>query len=131
MGLFEQIQRDIKSIVTNLNDFGVPIILTAPTIPITTVTVAGTIKKHHLTYDEFGNVKASINANVTNATCSVSALTLNAENYPYRNAENLVTFKGHKATWTDVSGLPITYAVNQWFPDAQTGMIVLILGDLE
>lgn len=132
MGLIEQIQKDIQGITSNTNDFGVPLTFEAPTSPVTIVTVAGTVKKHHLTFDEFG-APIRGKANVLNATCSVSALTLNAATYPYTitDADGVVKayFKGHKVTWADVSGVPQTYIIDQWYPDDQTGMIVLILGE--
>lgn len=127
MGLMDTIAQDIKSILTNTNDFGVNITLYAPTSPQKVVTVGGTVKKHHLTFDENGMVKG----NVKNATCTVSELSLNAANYPVRNANGEVTFEGHRVSWSDVNGTAITYAVNEWWPDERLGVLVLILGDYE
>jgi hypothetical protein len=126
MGLFEQIQADIKSILENTSDFGVPITLTANDSPATVVNVKGTIKKHHTVYDDMG-MPARTKGNTVNATCSVSMLSLNAVSYPYLNAEGRVSFKNHKATWSDATGNSIEYIVKEWYPDYQTAMIALEL----
>ncbi len=125
MGLNDQIRNDILSITTNTNEFGVPITFTAPTSPTTVRTVNGTIKKHRLEFDEFGQPKE----NVKSTTCSVSILAFNNASYPARNNDGVIDFTDHLAAFADVSGIATTYAVNQWFPDEQTGLIVFILGD--
>jgi len=125
MGLTEQIQQDLLAITTNANDFGVSLTFTAPTSPVIVVTTTGTAKRHHLEFDEMGMVKG----NSLNATCTISELALRALSYPVRNTNGDVTFKGHLVTWTDITGSAITYAINEWFPDETTGLIVLILGD--
>jgi len=53
-------------------------------------------------------------------------LSLNSENYPYLNAENRVSFKNHKARWTDATGT-VDYIVKEWYPDYQTASISLEL----
>jgi len=120
----QQVQKDIQSILGNPNERE-PITLTAPTSPLTVANVYGTAKKHHLLFDENGMVKG----NVTNATCTISILDLDAINYPYKNANGEVAMQRHTATWSDVSGVPVTYVVNEWYPDQTTGNVVLILGD--
>ncbi len=125
MSLTTQIQQDALDITTNLNDFGVSLTFTAPTSPIMVITVGGTIKKHHTDLDELGQVRG----NSLNASCTVSELALNAVNYPVRNANGQVTFKGHLVSWTDITGSEIKYAINEWHPDNKTGLIVLILGN--
>ena len=125
MGLTEQIQQDLLAITTNANDFGISLTFTAPTSPVTVVTTTGTAKRHHLEFDEMGMVKG----NALNATCTVSELALRALSYPVRNIDGKVTFKDHLVAWTDVTGSPITYIVNEWYPDETTGLIVLILGE--
>ncbi len=118
------VAQDIQQITTNSNDFAIPFVFTAPTSPVTVATIYGIGKKHHLEFDELGMVKG----NVTNATCTVSALSLNAVSYPYINSNNLISFKGHLVQWADVTGT-FQYVVNEWYPNEKTGQIVLILGN--
>jgi hypothetical protein len=126
MGLVEQIQRDIQSIRGNKSDFGVDITLTAPTSPLTVAVITGTTKKHHTIMDEMG-MPARNKANVINATCTVPTLSLDAVDYPYRTAGNRVSFKNHIVSWADIA-TTWTYKVEEWYPNEQTGEIVLILG---
>lgn len=126
MGLVAQAQADILNITTNLNDFGVSILFTNPnTSPSSAATVVGIIKKHRLEFDEFGQPKE----NVKSTTCSVSELEFNAKSYTIRNVDTVIDFNKHLAAFADVSGIVTTYAINQWFPDEQTGLIVFILGE--
>lgn len=125
MGLEDIIRNDILAIRTNTNDFGTAITFQAPTSPVTTATIVGKVNKHHLVFDAMGMVKA----NVLNGSVSVSMLSLTAASYPFRNSEGRVTFKGHMVTWTDVTGLPQTYVIEEWYPDEVTGLLTLILGE--
>lgn len=127
MGIVEQARLDIQQILGNSNDFGVSLTLFAPTSPVTELTIVGTIKKHHTMYHEYG-MPARSKANTVNATCTVSMLTLDENNYPYLNAEHRADFKGHKVSWIDSTGNEILYAVNQFYPDYQTGSVTLELG---
>ena len=76
--------------------------------------------------DELGNMVRG-KGNAINATLTVSALTLDALNYPYRDSEGRVTFKNHKVVWADINA-EYTYLVNEWYPDEITGNISLQLG---
>jgi len=127
MGLVGQIQKDIQSIRGNPAGFGVSVLFEAPTSPVATATIYCTTKKHHTVFDEFGQ-QVRNKANTLNASVTVSTLSLNDANYPYRNNDARISFKGHYVTWADVTGTPIKYAVNEWLPNEQTGEIVLILG---
>ena len=125
MGLIQTIQRDIQRVLGNTTEFAQSVTLIAPTSPITSVTTTGTVKKHHTVTDELGN-KVRARGNTINATLTVSTLTLNALNYPYRDSNGRVTFKGHKVAWTDVNA-EYVYLVNEWYPDEVTGNISLEL----
>jgi hypothetical protein len=122
MGIVEQARLDIQQILGNSNDFGVSLTLFAPTSPVTELTIVGTIKKHHTVFDELG-VPTRSKANTVNASCTVSMLTLDENNYPYLNANHRADFKGHKVSWADSTGNTIMYVVEQWFPDYQTGSV--------
>lgn len=128
MGL-DFIQKDVKSILTNVGDFGTGIVLTAPTSPVTTLSFTGFLKKHHTTYDASG-IKSRSKGNTMTATVDVSTLTLDDNDYPYRNDDGRADFKNHLVTVSDVSG-EYTYKVEEWYPNEFTGNIVLVLGYYE
>jgi len=56
---------------------------------------------------------------------TVSELTLAALDYPVRNTSNAVALKGHRVTFSDLTGEQATYVVSEQFPNAQTGVIRL------
>lgn len=126
MGLIEQVRLDVQSIRGNPNDFGQLLTLIAPTSPETVINIYGTARKNHTQMDEFG-LKVRSKGNTIYASCTVSMLTLNENNYPYRDSEEKTTFKGHRVNWTDISG-EYNYEVNEWEPNENAGEVVLKLG---
>lgn len=70
-----------------------------------------------------GNVVAKI------ARLMVSELALKAVGYPVRNTANKVALKGHRITYTDISGSQATYIVKEQYPNGLTGLIRLDLSD--
>lgn len=122
MGLIDQIQADIKSITSNLNDFGVAMILTAPTNE--TITITGIHTKHHLGIDTDGNM---VNSKKASIAFSESLLV----GYPCRNLSQEVNLKNHKVSVKDSTIILKNYRVQSWFPDETIGLIVCILEDFE
>lgn len=126
MGIIEQARLDMQQILGNSNDFGVSLTLLAPTSPVTTLEIVGTVKKHHIRFDEIG-MPVRTSGNTVNATVTVSMLTLDEAEYPYLTAAKRADFKGHKVSWIDSTGNDVTYIVNQWYPDYLTGSVSLEL----
>ena len=73
---------------------------------------------------EFGEPIASKTARL-----SLSERSLTDVSYPVRNSVNRVALKGHRITYTDISGAQATYIVTDQFPNSVTGLIVLQLGE--
>jgi len=124
MGLIEQARIDIARITQNLNEFGVNINLIARTGE--TASVTGLHTRHHLGVDSEGNMINSRNVHI-----SISEDALIAANYPYRDSNDEVDFKSHRANVIDSSGELRLYKVTQWHQDETIGLIVIILGDYE
>lgn len=122
MGLIDQINLAVKSITSNLNDFGVSITLTAPTLEV--IIITGIHTKHHLGVDTDGNM---VNSKKASIAFSESFLI----NYPCRNSNQEVDLNNHKVSVKDSTGIVKNYIVQQWFPDETIGLIVCILEDFE
>jgi hypothetical protein len=124
MGLVEQAKADIKTITSNLNDFGVSMTFTAPTSE--TATITGLHTKHHMAYTPEGE-----RVNTKIASVAISEDLLTASSYPVRNSAGEVNMSGHLVSVADSTGSVKNYICNEWFPDEAVGIIVLILGDYE
>jgi hypothetical protein len=124
MGLIDQIQKDVASITSNLNEFGETLILTSPSNQ--TITVGGLHTKHHLNVDTEGN-----RVNAKNASVAISEKVLTDASYTVRNSNKEVALTGHKVEAKDSSGIFKKYRVQQAFPDEEIGLIVFILEDLD
>lgn len=126
IGLTQQIQNDIHEITTNKRDFGITLVFeNANTSPVTIATLEGTGKKINLVFDELGMVKAQGRT----ATCSVSELTFEAANYPYK-VNGIIDFNNHYVTMTEATS-SAKYVIKSWTPDEKYGLIVFDLGDYE
>lgn len=123
MGLIEQAKEDIEEITSDLEGFGVEMVLTAPTGEVLPIT--GLHTKHHLAIDQ----ETMKQVNSKNAHISVSEQFLIDAGYPYRNADNEVYLQGHLVTVNDSTGNSCVYVIREWFPDRTIGLIVCILGD--
>jgi len=125
MGLIAQSRIDIKNIVENANDFGVPMTLLAPDYGETAV-INGLHSKTHLQIDTDGNP-----VNAKNAHISFHENATGIGDYPIRNAAGEVDLKDHKVTVADSTGLNITYKIEDTYPNETTGLIVCLLGDFQ
>lgn len=123
MGLAQQVIEDIKQITANLNDWGIPIQLIAPTKEI--ANIVGLHTKHHLSLSPEG-----IPMNSKNASIAISEGNIPV-GYPFRNTNGEVRLKGHKCNVVDSTGIIKNYIIREWFPDESVGLIVCILGDFE
>ena len=124
MGLIEQAQQDLIDITTDLNGFGLSIILTAPNLQV--VNIVGIHHKHHLGIDTDGNA-----VNSKKSHCAISEKSILTANslYPIRNANGEVNLRGHKLSVIDSTQIVKNYIIKEWFPDESLGLIVVILGD--
>jgi len=122
MGLIEQAQKDTQSILSDLNEFGVVVKLTAPDNTI--LTIGGYHTKHNTGFDLDG---AQVQAKT--AYIAVSVLSLAEAGYPFRDGENEIVLLGHRAEAKDVSGVECKYVVRENYPDETAGIVVLILSD--
>lgn len=123
MSLIELANSDINDITTDLNGWGVGMVLTAPNA--TTLACVGLHTKHRSGYDSEG-----LQVNTKNAHISISEDVFIAASYPYRvNGE--VNLKDHLVTVKDSTRADIQYIIREWFQDETIGCIVCILGDYE
>jgi len=119
MSLLDTIKSDIQSITSNLNEFGVSIVLTSPNGAITTLN--GIHTKHHLGIDTDGNM-----VNSKKASIAFSETFLNC-----RNSNEEVALTNYRVSVKDSTGIVKEYIVQQWFPDETIGLIVCILEDYD
>ena len=119
MGLIDNINADIASITSNLNEFGVSIEIVSPNgVP---TTINGIHTKHHLGIDTDGNMVNSKKASIAFSEVF----------YPCRNSGGEVDLKNYKVNVKDSTGFTKNYIVQQWFPDETIGLIVCILEDYD
>lgn len=124
MGLIDQAREDIRFITTDLDGFGVTMILTAKTGEV--ATISGLHSKHHLGIDTEG-----VRVNTKNAHCSFSEKVLVDQGFPTRNERNELDLKGTKVTVKDSTGMDCLYVIRETYPSETVGLIVCILGDFE
>jgi hypothetical protein len=123
MGIMDDIQEDVRDILSDGDDFALPVTFTSSEEPKVTVTCNALAFRHSLVVDP----NTGLLVNGRNARVTVSELSLKALNYPVRNSNNVVAMKDHVLTWTDVSQQTRSYIVGQQFPDESTGLILLEL----
>lgn len=124
MGLIDQANKDIQQITSNSNEFGVPIILTAPNGQV--ANIVGIHPKVHLGVGTEGNVISSKQARITfseQAVKDANAL------YPLRGTNNLLDFRNHFFDVKDSTGILQRYQAQTVIPDETIGLILIILGD--
>lgn len=124
MGLLEDIQEDVRDILSDEEDFALPVTFTSNTNPTVIVVCGALAFRHSLVVDS----NTGLLVNGKNARITVSELSLSQLNYPVRNDANAVAMKDHIVSWTDASKQTRTYIVTQQFPDESTGLILLELG---
>ena len=131
MGLNEQIILDVAELTADTDDFGISILLTAPTLE--TATLNGYATKHHLKLDSAsGQVVNSKNASVVVAELNVLAAN---PLYPIRGTNpslpnyQEVSFIGHLVEVSDSSGVTKKYTCSENFADEACGLITLVLED--
>jgi hypothetical protein len=122
MGLLDQAREDVKDIMADGDEWGVEITFTAPNA--SSCTVIGLHTKHHLGIDSDGN-----RSNSKTASISVVESHLVDNDYPVRNNNGEVSFRNHKASVKDSTGVVKNYMISEWFPDETLGIIVCILTD--
>lgn len=127
MGIRDLIQADVKTILTNTGDFAHPVIFSVTGgSMVTTVTCNAMAYKHNIVWQDGMRIRVnSLNARVT-----VSELALKALGYPVRDTNNQVHLIGHRVTWTDISGVQITYTVTENYPNEVTGVILCRLSPI-
>lgn len=119
MSLISQARIDAKSFISNSDEWGVEMTLTAP--DSTTTTITGLFTKHHMAVDpESGMQVIGKNAHISFSESDLS-------DYPVR-VSGEVSLKGHKVTVADSYGT-LTYKIKEVQPDETLGIIVCILSD--
>lgn len=122
MGLIQQAQR--------LTQFQLGNITTGWATPVTwtngTVTVV--CNAFAIAHSTAMNVMTGAPERGLTARVTVSEASLVTLNYPVRDSEKRCILKGHRVTWTDVTGREETYIINEIRPDGTNGNIVCTLG---
>lgn len=124
MNLIDQAKADIEQITSNMDDFAVEIIFTAPNEQ--TATISGLHTKIHLGVDTDG-----LPVNSKKAHISISEKFLTDAGYPVRNASGEVNLRNHLVSVKDSTGTAKTYRVMEIFPDETIGLITCMVGDYE
>ncbi|MBX2906161.1 MAG: hypothetical protein KF744_08995 [Taibaiella sp.] len=126
-----RVARDVRRITTR--DFAIPLTFQPP--GGSAVTVKGYQSKVQWDVSEPGSGGLTyITANTKKVYCSVSEAELTDAGYVTRDSNgNLITFKGHLVTCTDVGGQELTYIIQkgQSRADETVGHITFILGYYE
>lgn len=120
----EDLRADAKDMLTNEDEFAMPVTLTSLGEEPVTVTVGALAVKHYFFYDIDGTIKNAKNSRVT-----VHEDTLTDAEYPYRNSANNINMVGHIVTFTDTSGIEWSYKVATQIPNETLGFILLNLID--
>ena len=122
MNIIDDIRNTTKDILSDTaTGFATECIFSVTSgVTVVSVSCGAVCVKHNLTFDDMG---APVNSPTVRVT--VSELTLAALDYPVRNTSNAVALKGHRVTFSDLTGEQATYVVSEQFPNAQTGVIRL------
>ena len=124
MGLIDIARADMRRIVTDLNEWAVPITFITPD-RVQTKVVNGIHTKHHLGLNgETGQI-------VNTKKASIAVAEAEFGDYVVRNASQEVALIGHFVNVKDSSGVEKYYVIRENFPDESLGLIVCILGDFE
>jgi hypothetical protein len=115
MGLIDQLKKDVASITSNTNDFGVMVNFEFGEF---TCEVSCLQTAHQNGIDADG---MRVNSRISSV--AVSEQNLVALEYPTRNESNEITFRDHILT---IDGNK--YIVTEFYPDETAGLIVLFLG---
>ena len=127
MGINADIISDVQAILTDTDEYAVPVTLTtgAAYTPMTSVTGAGLAIKHSIVVNpQTGTTVRGKTARVTISEAAWVAL-----NYPVRNSNNVVRLKDDLVSFVDSAGITYNGIVREVYPDETTGCIVCILGD--
>lgn len=125
MGLLAQARQDIAAITTDLEGFGVSMLLVAPNGE--TATVTGLHSKRRLAVLLNGE---AVNSKVAHVSFSEAVVLAANPDYPIRRGLEVNLFD-HKVTVKDSTNTDCTYVLREWFPDETLGLITCILGDYE
>mgnify|MGYP000928789938 CR=1 len=120
MGLINQAIQDTAIFTSNLNAFGVPIVITD--LAGNNYNVVGLHSKHHLSISGDGKPVNQKNAHIT---FHESQLTNQGKSI--RNAKNEVNLSGYLVAVKDSTGISKDYVITQWFPNETTGLIICLL----
>lgn len=126
MGIMSEAAEDVQDI---LNEEGEDCIFTVTDgQTVISVTCKALPVAYHEKFESYGEPYPDTVISKT-ARITVSELALNALNYPVRNNAGKVAMKGHRVTYTDISGEQAVYKVTEQYPNALTGLIRLQLGE--
>ena len=116
MSLTDRAISDLKRFISNSDEFGVPITLTAP--DTTVLIVDGWQTLHHTSFNEFGERN-----NTKIASVAISLEELVDNNYPHIISGE-ADFNNHLVT---VKGKD--YVVSEFYPDELLRVVILILSE--
>ncbi len=121
MGLIEQAKKDSELINSDLNGFAVNQTWKHP-VTSQILTIQGRHTKHHLGFNELGQV-----INTKNASATFSEKIMTDNGYSIRDASGEVNLKNHLVEIKDSTNTLYKYKVSSFLPDEVLGMIVCIL----
>ena len=126
MGLTEQARSLVRFALTAPTGFAVNITLTNPNFPLDPVTIPAVCTKHNLNVstDQYGN---NVSANTETSRVIVDTKMLTEIEYTWMNANNHAAMLGNFVEWTDASGNTFKFIVAEQWPNANLGLITLML----
>ncbi len=110
---------------TEAGGFQVDVSLTTPSGSVT-VNIQGTGSGSWVNYDNDGNT-----VNAQKNSIRIAESTLKNLGYPVRNPNGQVKLRTHKVSYMDNNGDEKNYLIEEVYPNANTGLIVCMLGNSE
>lgn len=123
MGIMSEVAEDVQDIIEKEGESCIFTVTDGETL------VSKTVKAAPASYQKLVGLDFGEQLSVKTARLMVSEKSLVDAEYPVRNSANKVALKGHRITYTDLSGQQATYIVAEQYPNNLTGLIVLQLGE--
>lgn len=120
MGLLDKAREEMQRFIVDTDGFATEATFTAPDTSTCTVGVRYNNHKETMVAEGEENV-------VQVATIAVSEEVLKDQSYPTRDSNDLIHFQHHLVDVSDSTGDTKNYIIDNWYPDENFGLIVLVL----
>lgn len=126
MGLTEQARSLARFALSTPTGFKIDALFTNPNFPDDSIVVPCVCTKHNLNVstDQYGNQTST---NSETARVLVDTVLLTELGYSWMNANDHAAMLGHFIEWADASGVTFKFIVKEQWPNANLGIITLML----